>query len=543
MKESGWKLPPPPEKWSFAIITDLHIGRGYPDYNGEGFEDDYSGEDYYLPKRLEKVVNWINENKNNIDCNGTKCPIQFVAVLGDIADTAEKSEFLKAKNILDKLNDPNGDGNTIDGIPYVPVFGNHDVWSYTDFEEAKSALGENYFEEIFWDENATNTKLLVERFGFQRDNANPKYKNFAFNYNEINFIGLDFVKRAKSAEAEIFTETENWLQNKLNKWQGKEPVILFSHHPFAEPGSRDHYVERWWNFTLEEINKIKGLIEEYENVIEGKQMLGSFGGHIHGYYPQEFFGIELPLIEQSFEANWEYPQINTTSVLTTEALMVSGNEKDLSNKGIIRVVKVIDKNNIDYSTVEGKFPALNPYISFDYKIFPEQIYPCIFLKAHTFTNREKDLVWEINGTQIGTGIIATHCGLNPGVYTLKLRAIDKETEEEEFITRTVKIKEGIIPKIIKITEKLKEKVELISTELGEKVTEFGRTMRDWVLIKVKYSPSTPAGLINVHFEKATEDIDLTDMVADTDLNTRKSILYIPSWPNVIEKEKILFIPK
>ncbi|MCD6147817.1 hypothetical protein J7J18_00385, partial [bacterium] len=28
----------PSEKWSFAIITDLHIGRGYPDYDGQGFE-------------------------------------------------------------------------------------------------------------------------------------------------------------------------------------------------------------------------------------------------------------------------------------------------------------------------------------------------------------------------------------------------------------------------------------------------------------------------------------------------------------------------
>jgi hypothetical protein len=45
-------------------------------------------------------VNWINENKNKVNCGETKCPIQFLAVLGDIADTAEKSEFLKAKNIL-----------------------------------------------------------------------------------------------------------------------------------------------------------------------------------------------------------------------------------------------------------------------------------------------------------------------------------------------------------------------------------------------------------------------------------------------------------
>jgi len=150
------------QKWSFAIITDLHIGRGYPDYDGQGFEDGYSGEDYYLTKRLENVVKWINDNKNDIDCDGTKCPIQFLAVLGDIADSAEKSEFLKAKKILDKLNDPNNDGNTSDGIPYVPLFGNHDVWPYTKSNNATSALGERYFDQIFWDENDINTKLMKD---------------------------------------------------------------------------------------------------------------------------------------------------------------------------------------------------------------------------------------------------------------------------------------------------------------------------------------------------------------------------------------------
>jgi hypothetical protein len=80
-------------------------------------------------------------------------------------------------------------------------------------------------------------------------------------------------------------------------------------------------------------------------------------------------------------------------------------------------------------------------------------------------------------------------------------------------------------------------------ELGEKATEFGRTMKDSVLIKVKHSPSTPVGIINVHFEKATEDIDLTQIKVDTDLERKKSLLYMPEWPEVIEKEKILFVPK
>ena len=79
--------------------------------------------------------------------------------------------------------------------------------------------------------------------------------------------------------------------------------------------------------------------------------------------------------------------------------------------------------------------------------------------------------------------------------------------------------------------------------MGEKLTEFRRTMRDWVLIKVKHSPSLPVGLINVRFEEAIEDIDLTQMKADIDIERKKSILYMSEWPKEVGKEKILFIPK
>jgi len=68
-------------------------------------------------------------------------------------------------------------------------------------------------------------------------------------------------------------------------------------------------------------------------------------------------------------------------------------------------------------------------------------------------------------------------------------------------------------------------------------------MRDRVLIKVRHSPSIPVGLINVHFEKAIEDIDLTQLKVEVDFKQGKSLLFMPQWPKVIEKEKVLFIPK
>ncbi len=261
IKENGWETPPESKKWSFAVITDLHIGRGYSDYNGTGYENEGDGEDYYLTERLEKVVNWIKKNKNEIGCGEAKCPIQFLAVLGDIADTAEKSEFLKAKKILDKLNDPNEDGNISDGIPYVPVFGNHDVWPYTDDEEADYSQGEEFFDEIFWDENSANTKLLIEKLNFQKDEANPNYKNFAFNYKEMNFIGLDFNSRTHVPSpfftsgvyptAVISPETENWLKDCLEKRENclkryeENPYIIFSHIPFVENSTNGFSSGQW----------------------------------------------------------------------------------------------------------------------------------------------------------------------------------------------------------------------------------------------------------------------------------------------------------
>ena len=68
-------------------------------------------------------------------------------------------------------------------------------------------------------------------------------------------------------------------------------------------------------------------------------------------------------------------------------------------------------------------------------------------------------------------------------------------------------------------------------------------MADWILAKFKHSPSTPVGLFKVHFERATEDIDLTQMKIEVDSKKKKSLLYMPEWPGVIEREKLLFIPK
>ena len=297
------------------------------------------------------MVDWINSNKNNVDCGDTKCPIQFLAVLGDITNTAEKSQFIKAKSILDKLNDPNGDGDTTDGIPYVPVFGNHDVWPYTDLGEAASSLGEIYFDEIFWNENATNTKLIQERLNFQRDEVNTKYKNFAFSYKDMNFIGLDFVAREPfpgpgkgvGSDAVLWESTFNWFSEKLS---ADKHTIIFSHHPLIENAILA--------FGQNELDKIAETITTKNATIEA-----NFAGHVHGFYdPYVLWNyVTNPYF---MNANKVYTGPKGIQVVTTEALMTASNEPDA--KGIIRIVEMEDNKISNYDLVKGEdIPALNPY--------------------------------------------------------------------------------------------------------------------------------------------------------------------------------------
>ena len=87
------------------------------------------------------------------------------SILGESIDSTKKSEFLKTKEILDKLNDPNQNRNLSDGIPYIPVFENDDVLPHTEEKEASFELGERFFSEIFWCEYDDNLEdISANRF-------------------------------------------------------------------------------------------------------------------------------------------------------------------------------------------------------------------------------------------------------------------------------------------------------------------------------------------------------------------------------------------
>ena len=338
------------ETWTFATITDLHIGRGYPDYGGIGIDSEdrnVEGQDYYLTERLEKTVDWIIDNQDNYN-------IRFVAVLGDISDSGEYSELEKAKDILDRLNEAN--------IPYVPVMGNHDIWPETNDDRD---IRERYFEEVFesqYDKLAENSLFSLEKQPLSDD-----LQNYVFHYDGIEFVILDFVSRLNPNQilpgisgttyyAALNKKTKTWLEDCLVEGNS---TILFSHHPMIADRT---------SFKTKDISKLTKIFRNAENLYN-TTILSNFAGHIHGLYNEHHpYPLFTPGINPVFmNANQIHITDLDVPVITTEALMVASNA--VEPKGIIRLIEInseslgMQERIINYNALEGKFHALNPYFT------------------------------------------------------------------------------------------------------------------------------------------------------------------------------------
>jgi parallel beta-helix repeat protein len=538
------------EPFSFAIITDLHIGRHY--------QEEYEGQDYYLTERLKKVVKWINDNKDSVKCGeNATCSIKFLAVLGDITENTPLVGFCKTKEILDQLQ-----------IPYVPVFGNHDVGTDKEYEQCSKWKGQDYFDQVFWSknsipcQNASSTKnfeLLLNELNFQRDETNKDYKNFSFSFGGINFIGLDFVSREPfmkfgkgvGADAVLNEINKGWLKKKLGEFKG-EPVVLLAHHPIIKD-----FINA---FSKEEISEIESFLKESSAIFD-------FGGHIHSF--EEFHG-RVKWIEN---ANIKYDPVASTNVLTTEALMVGSNGRGIEQikegekiingvadgkKGIVRIVKVFEKENIDpynweITETRDEFLAFNPSIGFGFSrqmtacvgCAIEEI-PCVELKADAFCDRTKKPfipIWSFDDGSSTTTESLTKCDFTLGTHTITLTLKDPNSDFSENISKRIEINENIIAKTINRTiDQIQKGIEFISEKAKQSFDKIRQIGKDTVYI-LKHSEPTLIGTITIDFDKASKDIEFSNLVADTDPTHSKTILYLPEWPSEVESLKILFIPK
>jgi hypothetical protein len=91
-------------------------------------------------------------------------------------------------------------------------------------------------------------------------------------------------------------------------------------------------------------------------------------------------------------------------------------------------------------------------------------------------------------------------------------------------------KNSIIPRAIKKSvELIKSGIEFISEKAQMSFDKIGQIVKDKVKIFKRKSQAVPVGEITVQFENFNEDLDLLSLIAYTDFEKQKTILYMENW--------------
>ncbi|MEW6069540.1 MAG: metallophosphoesterase [Candidatus Thermoplasmatota archaeon] len=283
----------PDVRWQFSFVhlTDLHIGEGFGDFGAHGYWDSSpppAGQDGYAAERTRNAVQWINTYKNSYK-------IKFVMVTGDLTDSGEYSEFMKAKEILDGLT-----------VPYIPIIGNHDTWGATDDTESYYPRGDRYFRAVFgpqfnklktqlprWDDGTRNTPLRdgdVDSLAGDGGGASwdVYWQNFAFDYAGYHFMCVDLNTRDHAMDdprtphrekgampyAELLSPTWSWFKNHYNnyKYKAADNILIFAHQPLEPEG----FSFMPWDYAI---------VADFLNDNDYKYSTGLWcAGHTHNTY-------------------------------------------------------------------------------------------------------------------------------------------------------------------------------------------------------------------------------------------------------------------
>jgi 3',5'-cyclic AMP phosphodiesterase CpdA len=262
--------------FSFAILTDTHIGEGEADYAGSGWDDaGSSGNDTSdRALALAAAVAATNEAAESDD-------LRFAVVLGDLSDSGERSELEEASAILGDLE-----------IPWIPLLGNHDTWPYAWEEDGKtwhdapSPSGDAEMQAIYASafgsfESAFPGTVHAGADCVARDGS--CFVNVAFQVCGVRFLGLDTNPRVHTPTAapgvgpeadfnDVPGGTWPFFQSDLvgGPGDGDGPVVVLSHHPFLAVGE--------YSFPKAQIATMTDFIGA--NGLENR-IRAFFAGHIH----------------------------------------------------------------------------------------------------------------------------------------------------------------------------------------------------------------------------------------------------------------------
>ena len=283
-----------------VFMADAHVGEGC-NSSKTGYR--LNDRNCYSVRDLRAAVERVNEIHEQND----SVPLSLVLLGGDVTASAQETEFIAARRELDRLS-----------MPYLPVMGNHDVWTYIpdigDLTPAPSA--DTLFASVF--------QTTFERFQCQQ---NFSYKNVTV-YNpshmcnstfqswslsgscdvlqnnkdlqNVKVIAPDFNTRLRAPPpcpktlptggcgvlgmAELFdfkNGTLDWFRKEVtdNTPQEIETVIFLIHQPF-----RCRFGVPDWYFCFSKENKkvIRNIISS--SPVDNKKFWGVLAGHQHRWF-------------------------------------------------------------------------------------------------------------------------------------------------------------------------------------------------------------------------------------------------------------------
>lgn len=302
------------DAFAFVVIADPHVGRGAGDFGTPGYDDRAapSPRDHRSLDGLETAIAKVRALKERHD-------IRFALILGDVTESAERSQYAEAKRLLETLP-----------VPYFPILGNHDVWPYAKGDRAPRPFGDEYFEETFAPAFASLKAGFPDLVKEPGPVWNPEHRvasyfqNFAFSYGGYGFLGLDWVSREKAwfflpgshTEADLHDfpgGTYRWVKELLGSgWaKDKRRVFLFQHHPYRTPG----VIPDWgFGFSHGEKNKLEALFGD-------EPYWGVFAGHFHRAFNGDAFkaleGLVGPGVPADIRETGGLRQVETAAAVHT----------------------------------------------------------------------------------------------------------------------------------------------------------------------------------------------------------------------------------